>query len=232
MSQPQLTASYEAVYNTLKKRILHLELPPGTMVSEIEIAKEFSVSRTPVRDAFKALVNEKLLEVKPHIGTFVTLIDINEVSTLLYIREIIEKAIIKELALSFNQSQEFKLRHILHTQQQLIEDTTLSPQDFAKAFSESDHNFHQTLCTLAGKATLISYFESINAQYERFKTFLNLENRATTKTLYLQHLKLLDCIKNKELEELDLVLTHHIYDGFNDKVNLINEYPHYFLPLA
>lgn len=225
------TASYEVIYNTLKKRITYLELIPGTLVSEIETAKEFSVSRTPVRDAFKALVNEGLLEVKPHVGTFVSLIDINEISDILYIREIMEKAILRDLSASFNQSQEFKLRHILHNQENLIENNSLSPQDFATEFARSDNEFHQALFTLAGKENLITYFQMISAQYERFRTFLNFEDKSTVKTLYLQHVKLLDCIKNKDMNELDTILTHHIYDGFNSKANLIYEYPNYFRPL-
>lgn len=225
------TASYEVIYNTLKKRIVYLELIPGTLVSEIETAKEFSVSRTPVRDVFKALVNEGLLEVKPYVGTFVSLIDINEISDILYIREVMEKAILRDLSASFNQSQEFKLRHILHNQENLIENNSLSPQDFAKEFARSDNEFHQALFTLVGKENLITYFQMINAQYERFRTFLNFEDKSTVKTLYLQHVKLLDCIKNKDMNELDLTLTHHIYDGFNSKANLIYEYPNYFTPL-
>lgn len=232
MSQSNTSASYEAVYSTLKKRILHLELTPGTMMSEIETSKEFSVSRTPVRDAFKALVNEGLLEVRPHIGTFVTLIDLDQISDLLYIREVMEKAIVKELALSFKPSQEFKLRHILHNQQTLIENTSLSNQEFATEFIKCDYDFHHTLYTLVGKTTLMSYFSSINAQYDRFRTFLNFENRANAEKVYNEHLTLLENIKTKNLDELDSVLTHHIYDGFNNLNTLMSEYPNYFKALS
>ena len=228
MYPSQTAASYEVVYTTLKKRILYLELVPGTLVSETETAKEFSVSRTPVRDAFKALVNEGLLEVRPHIGTFVTLIDINDILSLLYIREVMEKAILKELALSFNQSQEFQLRHILHNQKTLIENTSLTPRDLAMAFANSDDDFHKTLCSLTGKAHLFTYFQMINVQYERFRAFLNLNNTSMVNHFYLQHLKLLDCIKNKDLNRLDLVLTQHAYDGFNNNSNLIYQYPDFF----
>lgn len=231
MSQLQATASCEAVYNTLRQRILHLELPPGTMVSEIETSKEFSVSRTPIRDAFKALVNEGLLEVRPHIGTFVTPIDLNQVSDLLYIREVMEKAILKSLALSFDPSQEFKLRHILHTQKSLIEQTSLSPQEFAKAFVKSDYEFHQALCTLTGKTTLIPYFESISAHYKRFSIFSIAEYKPSAETLYLEHVHLLNHIKTKNIQELDSALTHHIYNDFNHMINTIYDYPNYFKPL-
>ena len=232
MSQVTTSASYEAVYSTLKKRILYLELVPGTMMSETETSKEFTVSRTPVRDAFKALVNEGLLEVKPHIGTFVTLIDLDKISDLLYIREVMEKAIIKELALSFNPSQEFKLRHLLHNQQALIENPLFSDHEFAMTFIKYDDDFHHTLCNLVGKGSLMSYFNSINAQYDRFKTFLLLESRSNAHKIYNEHLTLLEHIKAKNLEELDSIITQHIYDDFNNLNKLMSEYPNYFKVLG
>lgn len=228
MNQSQVISAYEVVYTTLKKRILYLELIPGTLVSEIETAKEFSVSRTPVRDAFKALVNEGLLEVRPHIGTFVTLIHINDILSLLYIRGIMEKAILKELALSFNESQEFQLRHILHNQKKLIENKSLTSHDLVIEFAKSDSDFHKALFSLIGKDNLINYFKMINVQYERFRVFLNLNNTSMVNHLYLQHLKLLECIKNKDIDELDLVLTHHVYDEFNNNSNLIYQYQNFF----
>lgn len=42
-------------YQLLRKRILHLQLEPGTKISEKEIADELNVSRTPVREAFMKL---------------------------------------------------------------------------------------------------------------------------------------------------------------------------------
>ena len=49
--------------------------------------KKFNISRTPVRDAFKRLELDGLLEVRSHIGTFVTLIDLDNVADLIYMRE-------------------------------------------------------------------------------------------------------------------------------------------------
>ena len=225
------SASYEIVYTTLKKRILSLELIPGSLVSEIETAKEFSVSRTPVRDAFKALVSEHLLEVKPHIGTFVTLINMNEIADSLYIRETIEKAVINELVYSFSQSQEYKLHHILHTQKELLHNHNLTSEVFAVDFAKSDDDFHQSLFHLAGKTSLIQYLQNINAPYERFRSFLVQEDRATFQVFYNQHIQLLDHIKNKEIDKLNHMISHHIYDGFNNSTDLIYKYPSYFAKL-
>ena len=80
MNGTRHTGTSVAVYKDLKEQILHLELPPGSAISEIDTAATFHVSRTPVRDAFKMLEREGLLEVRPHIGTFVSLIDLNMIS--------------------------------------------------------------------------------------------------------------------------------------------------------
>ena len=72
----------DLVYKSLKNDILHLKLLPGSAVSEIETSNKYNISRTPVRDAFKALESEGLLRVVPHVGTFVSYIDIREIPSL------------------------------------------------------------------------------------------------------------------------------------------------------
>ena len=52
MNSKKHTGTSEAVYQKLKEQILHLELPPGSAISEIDTATKYDVSRTPVRDAF------------------------------------------------------------------------------------------------------------------------------------------------------------------------------------
>ena len=57
MPRKKNTASSNIVYNCLKKDILSLKLVPGSSISETDMATKYNVSRTPVRDAFKALAN-------------------------------------------------------------------------------------------------------------------------------------------------------------------------------
>ena len=62
----------DKIYQTLRQEIMLLTLEPGTLVSEGDISQRFSVSRTPVREVFKRLELEGLLEVRPQRGTFVS----------------------------------------------------------------------------------------------------------------------------------------------------------------
>ena len=103
------------VYNSLKHDILYLNLRPGDMISELEICKQYGISRTPARDAIKALVAEGLLEVRPHVGTFISLIDLSKVSDSVFIREVLEQAVLKELCPNFNSYDALNLEASCHS---------------------------------------------------------------------------------------------------------------------
>ncbi|MBU3181932.1 GntR family transcriptional regulator [Clostridium psychrophilum] len=65
------------------------------IISEIEILEKFNVSRTPVREAFARLSQEGLISVYPQKGTFVSLIDLLSVEEARFMREHLERAILR-----------------------------------------------------------------------------------------------------------------------------------------
>ena len=59
------TPAAPRAYNELRRRILHGELPAGALLSEVQAAEDLGVSRTPVREALRELLNDGLLEEGP-----------------------------------------------------------------------------------------------------------------------------------------------------------------------
>ena len=144
MTENKKASTSQAAYREIKEQILHLELPPGTAISEIDTAAKYHISRTPVRDVFKALESEGLLEIKPHIGTFVSLIDLDMISDILYMREVMEQAIFRDLAAAYDKSQEFRIQLVLKEQKEIIE-SGLPVPEMSRAFIVADNRFHHTL---------------------------------------------------------------------------------------
>lgn len=69
----QSSRLYEQIVNQIEGRILAGELTPGERLpSERELAEQFRVSRTAVREAVKALLEKGLVDVRPGRGTFAT----------------------------------------------------------------------------------------------------------------------------------------------------------------
>ncbi len=64
---------YERIVSQIEQRIVAGELKAGDQLpSENELAKQFAVSRTAVREAIKALREKRLVEIRPGRGTFIT----------------------------------------------------------------------------------------------------------------------------------------------------------------
>jgi len=68
----------DQVYESLKKAIITLELEPGKRIMDKDLAAEFGVSRTPVREALKRLEDEGLVESLPGSQTRITNIFLEE----------------------------------------------------------------------------------------------------------------------------------------------------------
>src|SRR4030042_6742622 len=70
---------HERIFNVLRDRIVYMEYPPGKLLPEKELCEEFKVSRSPLREAIQKLKAMKLVSVIPRYGTYVSLVDINEI---------------------------------------------------------------------------------------------------------------------------------------------------------
>ena len=221
------TATSDGVYEQLKEQILHLELPPGSAISEIETAEKYNISRTPVRDAFKRLEREGLLEIRPHIGTFISLIDLHAVSDVLYVREVLEFSVLSDLAQIYDNSHDLHIRLILQKQKELL-DSEMSIEELSRAFIKSDNEFHTALFDAAGKKNIIKFLYAYNSQYERFRTFINFNGKEDLQKLYESHIQMIDCIINKDFTTLKDCIRHHLYDGFTSSTDLVSKFPYYF----
>jgi DNA-binding GntR family transcriptional regulator len=82
--------SSERVYQGLRHKILYGTLGPGSRLTEVQVAKDFNVSRTPVREAVRRLTAEGLLTVDPVRGMIVSQLDADELDEILVIRESLE----------------------------------------------------------------------------------------------------------------------------------------------
>ncbi|MFV0384765.1 GntR family transcriptional regulator, partial [Paracoccus sp. (in: a-proteobacteria)] len=85
------------VYEYLRRAVLCGALTPGDRLSETGIARQFGVSRQPVREAFIRLTADGLAEVRPQRGTYITRISISAVLSARLIREAVESDLVRML---------------------------------------------------------------------------------------------------------------------------------------
>jgi DNA-binding GntR family transcriptional regulator len=80
----------DKAYHEIRALIVSLELAPGAVIDERELIERLEIGRTPVREALRRLAQERLVEVYPRRGMFVTGVDVRELARLSEVREVLE----------------------------------------------------------------------------------------------------------------------------------------------
>ena len=85
-----VTSLADKAYHEIRGLIVSLELAPGAVIDEKELIERLEIGRTPVREALRRLAHERLVEVYPRRGMFVTGVDVRELARLSEVREVLE----------------------------------------------------------------------------------------------------------------------------------------------
>lgn len=200
------------VYENLKNSIMNLELKPGQGIVEANIAAQYHVSRTPVRDALRRLEFEGFLEKRNNAGSSVALIDMDQIIDAVYMREKIELAVIEEFITTCKEADIIKLNIELAKQKRLL-DNEQDSMILSKRFMELDCLFHSILFDKVGKRKIWDRLQGLNQHYHRFRLLLNLYDRKRIEIACESHAKMVEAISRKEVEETKKIYSQHLYYG-------------------
>jgi DNA-binding GntR family transcriptional regulator len=191
------------VYHTVKMNIINLHLKPNQSISETEVSKALNVSRTPVHESFLKLSQEGLLEVFPQKGTVVSLIDLDLVEEARFMREHMEKEIIKLACVDFPNEEIQCLKENLKKQQICLEE-----KEYVRLL-ELDEEFHKTIFKGCSKPRIWSAIQQMNSDLNRLRMLRLIENYKLD-DIFKQHEIILDSIIKKDPEKGISIMTEHL----------------------
>jgi DNA-binding GntR family transcriptional regulator len=82
----------EQAYQAIRELIVSLELRPGAVIDERRLMEQLGIGRTPIREALRRLAQERLVEVFPRRGMFVTNVEIRDLASLAEVRCVLERS--------------------------------------------------------------------------------------------------------------------------------------------
>jgi len=220
---PVVQYTKEELYNKIRREILSLELIPGQRISEAEISKRLGVSRQPVREIFIHLSHEKLLQIVPQKGTFISLIDLEYVKQVIHMRYLIEKEILVEACDKLSEKTLMTLAHICDLQELIIKD-----EGDSNEFLALDNKFHRTIFEDSNHKVIWDIIESNNVNYSRFRLLDVLEKPAMGRIVE-QHRTLLNHIKDKNTTAIQKMLKTHLFQGIEKSEHITEKYESYFV---
>lgn len=179
------------------------------------------MSRTPVREAFVRLSQEGLLNIYPQKGTVVSLIDLGAVEEGRFLREHLERAVVKEACKDFPQEKIFALEMNLK-----FEKLYMQEYDHKKLF-QSDEEFHKIIFEGCNKKRIWESIHEMSTDFQRIR-LLRLISNFTWDNIYSQHKEILDAIKNKDSESGEKLMKEHLNMVIFDEKQIKENYPDYF----
>lgn len=88
--QPKGKDLKKSTYQDLKEKLINCIYPPGSMLNEVQLAAEYGLSRTPIREAVSRLEMDGYVKIMPKKGIYVTDISLNDVMQIFQARIEIE----------------------------------------------------------------------------------------------------------------------------------------------
>ena len=179
----------DTVFDELHSQILLLELPPGTKMSEVEVAKALGVSRQPVRDAFYRLSKLGFLSIRPQRATMVSQISETAVLQARFIRNAIEAETVRTACQVLTPEDHAALDEILEKQRRAVE------AGDPAIFHGLDDQFHKEICERAGLGFAWDIIRENKAHMDRVR-FLSLS--FASRGAYDDHLKVMEAIRARD----------------------------------
>lgn len=189
----------------MRRRIIAGEIQPGVNLSELALADEFGVSRTPVREALKQLQTEGLIEIRPRVGTFVTSPSRREITELFEMKELLEGAAARLLA------QRGRVPEVARLEQNLSEADMAVARDDRDRYAELVQEFHDLLITGADNSKLEAHYRTLMNQlaYPRLvATSLRQPGRPLQSDR--EHHHVLELIIDKDGDSAERVMREHV----------------------
>ena len=215
----------EYAYRVLKANIMKLKLLPGTALSEKDISVLLNVSRTPVREAFIRLSQEYLLDVVPQKGTYVSLIDLDNVKESKFLRQIVEKEVIKLACTEFSNDKLVELQSCLSLQEACVRNN--QPLDFF----ELDEILHSTIFAGCHKTRVWTITQQMHTHYNRVR-IMNVSGGHDMPRILAQHRELVRAIQTQDVQLGSETIYLHINKVTFDLKELMNQYPNYFKQIS
>jgi len=208
----------EQVFEKLQKAIVEGEIPAGSKISEPVLAKQFGISRGPLREALSRLEVCNLIERKPNVGARVISLSSQHLIEIYQIRESLEGLAAGLAAKNMTDAQIDELEKLLQQhEKQIDEDQTY----FQK---EGDMDFHFRIVQGSKNLHLIDMF--CNDLYHLIRLYryqFGMVSKRISRA-YVEHEYIVDALRQRDAERAQFLMTKHISHSRQNVEQMLDEH--------
>ena len=203
----------DQAYYRIRELIVTLELPPGSLVNERALMQRLALGRTPVREALRALARERLIEVYPRRGMFVSAVYVRDLAGLSEVRDALEPYAAR-LAAERATTEDRDAIATLLDELDRVED---APDE--RALIDLDQRIHHHVYRCAHNAFLEETLDEYYVLTLRI-WFLALDRVARLDDAVREHRELLEAVRAGDAERAEDAMRRHVR-GFEDAIRRV-----------
>ncbi|MCK0207708.1 GntR family transcriptional regulator [Starkeya koreensis] len=193
---------HDDVVGRLRQMIIRCELAPGERFTEHTLVEKFGVSRTPLREALKILASEGLVEMRPHRGSSVAPISIEEISQTFAVLGALEEMAGPLIC--------DRVSNVDIARLDAIKDEMSSRRDATdrNSYFELNVAFHQSMIALGGNVVLSATYNQLFGKLQRARYLVN-DDRNRWSESAREHDWIMEALRQRDGAELSKRLKEH-----------------------
>lgn len=204
------------VFHRLREDILNGVYQEGEELKEVAIGNELGVSRTPVREAFRQLELEGLIQIVPNKGAYVTGITPKDIQDIYMIRSTLEGMAAK-LA-----TENITAEQLEEMEENVYLAAFHASKGHMEQMAELDNRFHHILYEACGSKMLENLLQDFHQYVIRIrKKTLSTKERGLASNE--EHRSIMEAIKEKNPKDAEKLANKHIINAYNNIKKNIGE---------
>jgi DNA-binding GntR family transcriptional regulator len=205
------------VYSEVRSRIISLLLPPQTTLSRAELAEQFNVSQSPVREAILRLEQDGLVVSYPQSRTEVTKIDVVRIREEHFLRIATECEVVRQLSMLQPSAAMAKAKGFIKMQEALVDDV-----EQATMFRQLDEAFHAALFAGVGQSNLHAHVTARCGNLARVRS-LDLPRAVKMESVLKGHKAAIEMIEAGDGEAAARAMREHLSGTMERLPEIIKE---------
>lgn len=222
LQNPERQPMRDEAYARLKDAIQRLELEPGSVMSDSELARRLGMSRTPVREALALLEKDLLVSRVPNRGVVIRSLTIDEVVHVMQMREALDGMAARLAAAHIS-------IEVLDELKNDFEEMMRSSGYTSDKHSALSKRLHIAIMRAAGNPYLESASNTLMSSFERTRQHswriwnASRNSERVAKRRYDEHLEIIEALRQRDPRRAEKAARKHVMTGLQDVLKAMTQ---------
>jgi DNA-binding GntR family transcriptional regulator len=212
----------DQIYERTKHDILKGNIKPGQRLLEVDVAEAVSASRTPVREAFRRLEQDNLVERVARGGVRVIQLEWEAIKDLYALRTVLESYAIKLACEKITPEQIVALKQIKAQAMELLNTPELSKDYMLSRFMDLNAQFHETIYQATGSRFLMIIINQLRGIVQVMRS-MSLQADQSSTNAWVEHSRLIHHLEKRDAQSAQDLIQQHVQNAAQEVLSIMKK---------